>query len=330
MQGPHPYYRPEVSKLVACEDPLCEALHLSTTGRHDCEQQQQQCDYEIQYADTGSSLGVLVADAFSLRLANTSLVRPSLAFGCGYDQQFGNPNSPSPTDGVLGLGNGKTGVVSQLKEQGITRNVMGHCLSRKGGGFLFFGDDLVPYSKVTWAPMSRSAFRSHYSPGPATLYFGTRPLGVKQMEVVIDSGSSYTYFGYQPYQALVSALKAELSKKPLKEAVDDPSLPLCWRGRKPFKSPLDLRKYFTTLILNFVNGRRALLEMPPENYLIISKYGNACLGILNGTEVGLNELNIIGDISMQDLMVVYDNEKEQIGWIRAACDRLPRAGTSPL
>lgn len=78
---------------------------------------------------------------------------------CGYDQQFGNPNSPSPTDGVLGLGNGKTGVVSQLKEQGITRNVMGHCLSRKGGGFLFFGDDLVPYSKVTWAPMLRSAFR---------------------------------------------------------------------------------------------------------------------------------------------------------------------------
>lgn len=53
--------------------------------------------------------------------------------------------------------------------------------------------------------------RSHYSPGPATLYFGTRPLGVKQMEVVIDSGSSYTYFGYQPYQALVSAVNLRRS-----------------------------------------------------------------------------------------------------------------------
>ena len=77
------------------------------------------------------------------------------------------------------------------------------------------------------------------------------------------------------------------------------------------------------------------------------------MGVLNGTEAGLKDINIIGgeetltkimiimifwayawsvsaDISMQDVMVVYDNEKEQIGWGRANCDRFPRTGTHSL
>lgn len=58
------------------------------------------------------------------------------------------------TDGMLGLGRGSVSLVSQLKQQGITKNVVGHCLSTNGGGFLFFGDDIVP-SRVTWVPMAQ-------------------------------------------------------------------------------------------------------------------------------------------------------------------------------
>lgn len=65
-------------------------------------------------------------------------------------------------------------------------------------------------------------------------------------------------------------MKSDLSKKPLKEEFDDPSLPVCWKGPKAFKSVKDVKKYFKTLALNFVNGQRALLEVPPENYLIIT------------------------------------------------------------
>ncbi|PWA53846.1 eukaryotic aspartyl protease family protein [Artemisia annua] len=52
--------------------------------------------------------------------------------------------------------------------------------------------------------------------------------------------------------------------------------------------------------------------------------GSVCLGVLNGTEVGLQNFNVIGDISMQDKMVIYDNEKQTIGWTPANCDRPPR------
>jgi hypothetical protein len=58
-------------------------------------------------------------------------------------------------DGMLGLGRGSVSLVSQLKQQGITKNVVGHCLSTNGGGFLFFGDDVVPSSRVTWVPMAQ-------------------------------------------------------------------------------------------------------------------------------------------------------------------------------
>ncbi|KAF9610871.1 hypothetical protein IFM89_025333 [Coptis chinensis] len=82
------------------------------------------------------------------------------------------------------------------------------------------------------------------------------------------------------------------------KAVDDETLPSLWKGKKPFKSLQDVKKYF---------GRRD---------------GSVCLGILNGSEVGLEDLNIIGDIWLQDLLVIYDNEKRTRS---VGCQRLHRA-----
>ncbi|KAI3734363.1 hypothetical protein L6452_13831 [Arctium lappa] len=51
---------------------------------------------------------------------------------------------------------------------------------------------------------------------------------------------------------------------------------------------------------------------------------SVCLGVLNGTEVGLQNSNITGDISTQDKMVIYDKGKQTVGWLPANCDRLLR------
>ncbi|TVU21222.1 hypothetical protein EJB05_30847, partial [Eragrostis curvula] len=276
---PHPLYRPTKNRIVPCADSLCTALYSGQGSNQKCTSPQQ-CDYRIKYTDNASSLGVLISDNFSLPLRNSSNVRPSLTFGCGYDQQVGkNGAVQAATDGLLGLGRGSISLLSQLKLQGITKNVLGHCLSSSGGGFLFFGDDNGAY------------FTNYYSPGSATLYFDRRSLGVKPMEVVLDSGSTYTYFPAQPYQAVVSALKSGLSKS-LKQ-VSDPSLPLCWKGQKAFKSVFDVKKEFKSLFLSFANVKNAVMEIPPENYLIVTKNGNVCLGILDGTAAKLS-FSIIG------------------------------------
>ncbi|XP_043697544.1 aspartic proteinase Asp1-like, partial [Telopea speciosissima] len=219
---PHPLYKPNKQDLVFCEEQICASL-----DSNDCNNPNEQCDYSIEYADHGSSLGVLIRDIFPLRFTNGSVLAPRLAFGCGYNQQGLCKDSLCPTDGVLGLGNGKGSIISQLKNQGLTNNVIGHCLSGQGGGYLFFGDDVVPSSGVIWTPMSPYALDKHYSPGPAELSFGGKPTAAKGLQTIFDSGSSYSYFNSMAYQALISAVNKELAGKPLKEAPDDHTLPLC-------------------------------------------------------------------------------------------------------
>ncbi|KAM7513874.1 hypothetical protein LguiA_003457 [Lonicera macranthoides] len=318
-KGPHPLYRPN-NDLVVCKDPICEALH---EGEHNCEDDLDQCDYEVEYADGGSSLGVLVNDVFLLNLTAGIQQTSRLALGCGYDQLPGV--NYHPLDGVLGLGKGKSSIISQLRGQGLIQNVVGHCFGGKGGGFIFFGDDVYDSSRVVWTPMSRD-YSKHYSPGFAELILGGKTTGLKNLLIVFDSGSSYTYLNSQTYYTFLSFLKKELNGKPLKEAVDDKTLPFCWKGKKPFKNIREVKKYFKPLALSFNNGWRdkPQFEIPPEGYLIISTKGSVCLGVLNGTEVGLHNFNIIGDITMQDKMVIYDNEKQAIGWLPANCERIPK------
>ncbi|KAJ9172567.1 hypothetical protein P3X46_015791 [Hevea brasiliensis] len=316
-EAPHPLYKPS-NNLVVCKDPLCASLQ-PPDGRQ-CEDPKQ-CDYEVEYADGGSSLGVLVKDVFPLNFTNGKRLNPLLALGCGYDQLPGR--SPHPLDGILGLGRGISSIPSQLSSQGLVQNIVGHCLSGRGGGFLFFGNqDTYDSSRVAWTPMSRDLLK-YYSPGLGELIFDEKSTEIRNLLTVLDSGSSFTYMNSQAYQELLFLLKKELSGKPLGETPDDQTLPLCWKGKKPFKSIHDVKKFFKTFALSFTsNGRK--FEFPPEAYLIISSEGNACLGILNGTEVGLGDLNVIGDISMQDRMVIYNNEKQVIGWAPANCDRLPK------
>ncbi|KAL0343228.1 UNVERIFIED_CONTAM: Aspartic proteinase Asp1 [Sesamum angustifolium] len=318
--GFHPLYRPS-NELVICKDPLCASLHSSD---YNCDNPEQ-CDYEVEYADGGSSLGVLVNDFFTLNLTSGVRMSPRLTIGCGYDQLPGA--SDHPLDGVLGLGKGKSSIVSQLRQQGVIKNVIGHCLSGQGG-FLFFGEDVYDSSRVTWTSMARD-YTKHYAAGSAELRFGGKSTGFKNLNVIFDSGSSYTYFSSHIYQTLVSLINKELSRTSLREATDDHTLPFCWKGKKPFKSTRDVRKYFKALSLSFPNGWRAKaqFEIPPEGYLIISSKGNACLGIMNGTDVGLSNFNMIGDISMQDKMLIYDNEKHVIGWMPANCDQRPTSNS---
>ena len=73
---------------------------------------------------------------------------------CGYDQEVANGVHPPYTDGVLGLGNGKSTFLAQLRNLGVMRNVFGHCFSSREGGYLFLGNNVVPSSGIVWAPMS--------------------------------------------------------------------------------------------------------------------------------------------------------------------------------
>ncbi|XP_021317604.1 aspartic proteinase Asp1 [Sorghum bicolor] len=317
---PHPLYRPK--KLVPCADPLCDALHKDLGTTKDCREEPDQCHYQINYADGTTSLGVLLLDKFSLPTGSAR----NIAFGCGYDQMQGpKKKAPEkvPVDGILGLGRGSVDLVSQLKHSGaVSKNVIGHCLSSKGGGYLFIGEENVPSSHVTWVPMAPTTPEepNHYSPGQATLHLGRNPIGTKPFKAIFDSGSTYTYLPENLHAQLVSALKASLIKSSLKLVSDtDTRLHLCWKGPKPFKTVHDLPKEFKSLVtLKFDHG--VTMTIPPENYLIITGHGNACFGIL---ELPGYDLFVIGGISMQEQLVIHDNEKGRLAWMPSPCDKMP-------
>ncbi|KAG9149169.1 hypothetical protein Leryth_003164 [Lithospermum erythrorhizon] len=319
--APHSLYKPN-KNLISCQNPLCASVN--GPGNHHCEDQDQ-CDYEIVYADQGSSIGVLVEDTFPLKFTNGTVVSPRLAFGCGYNQEIPDPNNAPYTDGVLGLSGDKSSIPRQLRNIGLSRNVVGHCLSAQGGGFLFVGDDLLPSTGVSWAPLLRKPtddFREHLSLGPADILFGELKTGVNGVPVIFDSGSTYSYFSIQAYDVLLDLIKEDLKEKQLKEAKGDGSLPVCWKGPKPYKSAVEAKSYFKPITMSFRKANNVQLHIYPEAYLIATKHGNICLGILNGSEVGLEHVNVIGDISMQDKMVIYDYENQRIGWFEANCDKL--------
>jgi hypothetical protein len=57
---------------------MCASVHQ--TGNYDCEVEHQ-CDYEVEYADQYSSLGVLVNDVYVLNFTNGVQLNVRMALG---------------------------------------------------------------------------------------------------------------------------------------------------------------------------------------------------------------------------------------------------------
>ncbi|TKY44692.1 Aspartic proteinase Asp1 [Spatholobus suberectus] len=324
-KGAHVLYKPIKSNLVPSTDSLClDVQKNQKNGNHDSFRQ---CDYEIQYADHSSSLGVLIRDELHLVTTNGSKIKLNFVFGCGYDQEGLLLNTLAKTDGIIGLGRAKVSLPYQLASKGLIKNVVGHCLSNDGvgGGYMFLGDDFVPYWGMTWVPMAYTHTSDLYQTEILGIKYGNRPLRFdgqsKVGKVVFDSGSSYTYFTKEAYLDLVASLN-EVSGLGLVQDDSDTTLPICWQANFPIKSVKDVQDYFKTLTLRFGSKwliLSTLFQIPPEGYLIISNKGHVCLGILDGSNVNDGSSIILGDISLRGYLVVYDNAKQKIGWERADC-----------
>ncbi|XP_038895026.1 aspartyl protease APCB1 [Benincasa hispida] len=334
-KGRNPLYKPKRENVVSFRDSLCMEVQRNYDGDQcvACHQ----CDYEVQYADQSSSLGVLVKDKFTLRFSNGSLTKLNAIFGCAYDQQGLLLNTLSRTDGILGLSRAKVSLPSQLASQGIINNVVGHCLTGDpaGGGYLFLGDDYVPQWGMAWVAMLDSPSIDFYQTKVVRIDYGSSSLnldtwGSNRERVVFDSGSSYTYFTKEAYTQLVANLE-ELSVFGL--IIQDSLDTICWKTESSFRSVKDVKQFFKPLTLQF--GSRfwvvsTKLVIPPENYLLINKEGNVCLGILDGSQVHDGSTIILGDNALRGKLVVYDNVNQRIGWTSSDCHNPRRIKHRPL
>nr|XP_043626052.1 aspartic proteinase Asp1-like [Erigeron canadensis] len=331
LRAPNPPYKPVTRTLVECEDPLCTAIQWPKT--HHCESPDAQCDYYLKYVDGGSSLGIVIRDPFSLQYTNGTVIKPHLAFGCGYHQSHPNPTTRPYVDGILGLGMGKESILSQLQQLGIIKNVVGHCLSSQRNGYLFLGDEMIPEG-VVWTPMViTDELPKRYYLGVAELYVAGVTTGKKDLRIVFDSASTYTFFTRETVNAMIHIhypktwLQLEEDIRDNFHAIDtvvDEEFPLsvCWRGSTPFRSNHELKHFFKPIVLSFENAQNSWFEMDPEAYLLITKQGNACLRIFYSDDIGDPAINLIGDISFVDKVIIYDNVNHRIGWGPADCNSI--------
>ncbi|XWS48310.1 hypothetical protein CRYUN_Cryun13aG0064600 [Craigia yunnanensis] len=336
-KGANPLYKPTRVNIVASKDSMCTEVQKNQKPQN-CETCQQ-CDYEIEYADRSSSLGVLARDKLHLVTANGSITNLDVVFGCAYDQQGILLNTLSKTDGILGLSRAKISLPYQLASKGIINNVVGHCLATDltAGGYMFLGDDFVPNWGMSWVPMLGSSSIEFYHTQLVKINYGSSSLSLGGQysnigRVVFDSGSSYTYFTKQAYAELVASL-SEVSKLGFIQYASDPTLPICWQAPFPIRSIMDVKQFFKTLTLQFGSKWWIIskkFHIPPEGYLIISNKGNVCLGILDGSNVHDGSTFLLGDISLRGQLVIYDNAKLKIGWTQSDCAKPRRFKSLPF
>uniref|UniRef100_A0A453JAX7 Uncharacterized protein n=1 Tax=Aegilops tauschii subsp. strangulata TaxID=200361 RepID=A0A453JAX7_AEGTS len=98
----------------------------------------------------------------------------------------------------------------------------------------------------------------------------------------------------QIYNELVSKVRGTLSESSLVE-VKGRALPLCWKGKKPFRSVNDVKNQFKALSLKITHAHgTSYLDIPPQNYLIVEDDGKTCLAIRDASsDPVLKELNFI-------------------------------------
>ncbi|KQK01610.1 aspartyl protease APCB1 [Brachypodium distachyon] len=323
-KGPHPLYKPAKEKIVPPRDLLCQELQGDQNYCATCKQ----CDYEIEYADRSSSMGVLAKDDMHMIATNGGREKLDFVFGCAYDQQGQLLTSPAKTDGILGLSSAAISLPSQLASQGIISNVFGHCITKEpnGGGYMFLGDDYVPRWGMTWAPI-RGGPDNLYHTEAQKVNYGDQQLRMhgqagSSIQVIFDSGSSYTYLPDEIYKKLVTAIKYDYPS--FVQDTSDTTLPLCWKADFDVRYLEDVKQFFKPLNLHFGNRWFVIprtFTILPDDYLIISDKGNVCLGLLNGAEIDHASTLIVGDVSLRGKLVVYDNERRQIGWADSECTK---------
>ncbi|XP_022865762.1 aspartic proteinase Asp1-like, partial [Olea europaea var. sylvestris] len=257
---------------------------------------------QIEYAEHGTSLGVLVKDTFVLSSSlkgNQLQYIPTLTFGCGYHQEFSPSLCPPFTDGVLGLGSGETSILSQVS----SKKVMALCSSDKNGpGYLVLGDSLSNSPDITW----RSLANDHLELGPADIIYEDNLL-VSVLHFSLDSGTTYRYFSPAIYQAVLSQVKESALKAGT--PVVDPYLPVCW---KPVTSSDAFLDSFGSLYLSFKSD--TCLFSTSTIQALKRPQDNVCLGILDSQELGpeSENLNVIGDLPLQQRLVIYEYENQEL------------------
>ncbi|KAI8473330.1 MAG: aspartic peptidase domain-containing protein [Monoraphidium minutum] len=313
------------------------------------------CAYKEAYKEGSSTQGWLVRDVVSLpgskgASGTTDVGCVEKETGYIYEQE---------ADGIMGLGNAARALPFQLARSGNVSSMFALCFAFPHGGVLTFGDAPLPPNTgpLSWTPLQPSPahyytlamqgidLSSEVDSTPAFEFVGLgmditrvpagRLVGFRELPVssrdfsvgygtVLDSGANFNYLPSRALAELVKALEAEMNAKGRKMWTGGVMNDHCWLiDEAPADSPeawAAVYRLFPVLRLRFASG--AALLLPPRRYLFALSNQDFCLGFFDNASDGA----IIGGISVRDMLMIYDLERQQIGMAEADCGKMEALG----
>ncbi|KAL6970786.1 Aspartic endopeptidase [Sarracenia purpurea var. burkii] len=316
-----PIFDPAKSKTyrgLSCQSQQCRALGISTCT------DQNICPYNINYEDKSFSVGGLGADTFTFGSSTLghAVSFPNILFGCGHNNQ-GTFNAMA--SGIIGLGRGSPSLVNQL---GYSR--FSYCLSPSDSGSsmagkINFGDNAVVSGRgVVSTPLIKKGIANDpfYYLTLVSIAVGKKSLDYKQSvgipiptqssgtesttiveegNIIIDSGTTYTFLPADLYENLMSQLRQVIKGEP----INDPNgfFELCYG---------DTNINIPTLTFKFAGAE---LELPPTSTFV--RNGDLlCLAMVRA-----RDLAFFGNFSQKNFLIGYDLEKEEVSFMPTDCSK---------
>ncbi|KAK3224397.1 hypothetical protein Dsin_011422 [Dipteronia sinensis] len=303
------------SSKVPCSSTLCELQNR-------CSSPSSNCPYQVRYLSDGTtSTGYLVEDVLHLITNDnkSKAVDAPISFGCGQVQTGSFLDGAAP-NGLFGLGMDNTSVPSILAKQGVTSNSFSMCFGSDGIGRISFGDKGSSDQGET--PFYLRQSHPTYNITVTQTSVGGIAANL-EYSAIFDSGTSFTYLNDPAYTQISESFNSLAKEQRFQTNNIDSSLPFeyCYllsSNQTSFEYPV------VNLTMKgghqfFVNDPIVVVGSPARD---VNLY---CLAVVKSDSV-----NIIGQNFMTGYHIVFDREKNVLGWKPSDCYGTDSSNTLPV
>ncbi|XP_074310686.1 aspartic proteinase 36-like [Silene latifolia] len=313
------FYNPKSSStadLINCEQKQCAMIYQGTLNG--CEPNML-CQYEVTYGDGSTTSGYFVEDTFHFDQVSGSQQsatgNSSVVFGCGAKQSGQLSSNDEALDGIIGFGQAKSSVLSQLAAAGKVRKSFSHCLDNEyGGGIFAIGQLVEPNLKtiplIPDQPHYNVVMKSIEVAGDvlqlSTDFFGS------DRGAVIDSGTTLAYLPDDIYNMIVDKV---LTKR------TDLKLHIVEDQFQCFEYSENIDDGFPNIIFSFEDSLNMTIYPHEYFFRLDESEDKWCLGWMNSGIQSRDgkDVTILGDIVLSNKLVYYDLENGTLGWTPYNC-----------
>ncbi|KAL0442354.1 UNVERIFIED_CONTAM: putative aspartyl protease [Sesamum latifolium] len=333
------------SSRDSCSSPFCINIHssdnsfdsctvagcsLSTLVRSTC---YRPCpSFAYTYGD-GVVAGILTRDILRVHANSPNSTReiPKFCFGC-VGSTYREPI------GIAGFGKGPLSLPSQL---GFLQKGFSHCFlpfkyanNPNISSPLVLGDLAISSKEsLQFTPILKSPmYPNYYYIGLEAVTVGNTtatqvPLNLREFDssgnggMIIDSGTTYTHLPEPFYSQLLSVLHSAVTYARATEVEERSGFDLCYRIPCP-NNNISLADDLPSITFHFLNN--VSLTLPQGNsFYAMSAPNNStvtkCLLFQSMDDMDYGPAGIFGSFQQQNVEVVYDLEKDRIGFEVADC-----------